>query len=64
MVRTLPKAPMRPPIPWALSWFLLHVFFEDTPHAVPKLGSEPAVVTVRPLPMEAPSICLVLLRMF
>lgn len=47
-----------------LSWFLLHVFIEDTPHARPKLGSEPAAVTVRPLPMETPPICLVLLRTF
>lgn len=60
----MPKAPVRPPIPWALSWFLLHVFIEDTPHAGPKLGSEPVAVTVRPLPMEAPPICLILLRTF
>lgn len=64
VVRTLPKAPVRPPIPWALSWFLLHIFIEDTPHAGPKLGSEPVAVTVRPLPMEAPPICLILLRTF
>lgn len=50
--------------PLGLSWFLLHVFIEDTPHARPKLGSELAAVTVRPLPMETPPICLVLLRTF
>ena len=50
--------------PWALNWFLLHVFIEDTPHAMPKLGFELVAVTVRHLPMDAPSICLVLLRMF
>ena len=44
--------------------FPLHVFLEDILRTGLELGSEPAAVTVRPLPAEPSPVRLVLLGMF
>lgn len=68
MVRLCPKLPRgrlaHGPRPTAPQRFPLDAFMEDVLHAGLELGSEPAAVIVRPLPVEPSPVCLVLLGTF